>query len=331
VADLESIDDEIPLLHVQCWNQTGEQFGDTITDDRKIDLVNKKMKSVTEKVDGQPAKAFEAETVLAADGAAIVVVDQNAPVWIKLEGDIQIHFPPGKYQVGDYWLIRTSALTPSGFVGLAPDRDSKGNIKSFQVPLSGYRHRARLFEISNDQNTLKFESVEWKQLRLVYEDKPKPRTGCEPCQCKPLDVPDKPVADSSTQPAAETNPSTPGTPPPADNPPAPTPADPGEVLSTEGAEALSRYFPARRDLARHVPARYLNHDPQSPEYRRFRAALLVSDILEPTFEQYLAKVERCLPATESWEAVASDARRDYELAVDFRRLIAPNSASAVLT
>jgi hypothetical protein len=76
------------------------------------------------------------------------------------------------------------------------------------------------------------------------------------------------------------------------------------------------------DISRRVPARYLNHEPQSALYRRFRAPLLVSEILEPTFEKYFAKVERCIPMDERERSlIESDARADYDLAVEFRSMM----------
>jgi hypothetical protein len=93
----------------------------------------------------------------------------------------------------------------------------------------------------------------------------------------------------------------------------------GGVISTEGQLALKRFFHSSRSLTRHVPARYLNHQPKSDAYRRFRAALLVSDILEPSLERYLQKVEHCLPMTDADRAlVLQDAERDYRLATDFQ-------------
>jgi hypothetical protein len=93
-------------------------------------------------------------------------------------------------------------------------------------------------------------------------------------------------------------------------------------LSNEGVLALKNLFRSPRDLTRNFPARYLNHQPQSETYRRFRAALLVSDILEPSLEQYLQKVEHCLPLTALDRGVVlQDAAHDYQLATDFQRIM----------
>jgi hypothetical protein len=73
----------------------------------------------------------------------------------------------------------------------------------------------------------------------------------------------------------------------------------------------------------------LNHQPKSDAYRRFRAALLVSDILEPSLERYLQKVEYCLPMTMAdRQLVLQDAERDYQLATDFQIVVsAPDGRS----
>jgi hypothetical protein len=340
VADLEMVKDEVSLRHVQCWNQCGDQLSDSMTSSYKAATVKVKVNPIT-KVNGtQERPGFEAQTILDADGSAIVVVDVEEPVWLKLEDDIEIRFDrEANYQEGDYWLVRTSGLTESGFVGLAPEPTARSqpgvkteaSIPSYVAPLAGTRHSALLALVTagaNETISILDTEITWKHLQLAYAATQGPSSNCPSCGCQPLDVPTSPPAQPVPQPSAQPSANGELDDDAADDA---NDAGAGAVLSTEGAEALSRYFPAKRDLARHVPARYLNHDPQSPEYRRFRAALLVSDILEPSFEQYLAKVERCLPAPESWESVTNDARRDYELASDFRRLVSPNHAAALFT
>ena len=83
-------------------------------------------------------------------------------------------------------------------------------------------------------------------------------------------------------------------------------------MSRDGTIALRSYFGATKNLARHFPARFLQYEPKSPTYRRFRSPLLVSDILESSFEKYLAKIERCVKVTEFERPVKPPANRQNE-------------------
>jgi hypothetical protein len=94
---------------------------------------------------------------------------------------------------------------------------------------------------------------------------------------------------------------------------------------------LRSIYSSPQDVSRYVSARYLNYEPKSTAYKRFRAPLLVSDILEPTVERYRAKVERCLPLTgeERTQALA-DAETDYALAAEFQKVTAGGGTRSLI-
>jgi hypothetical protein len=93
--------------------------------------------------------------------------------------------------------------------------------------------------------------------------------------------------------------------------------------------ALRGVLSSSTEVTRHVPASYLNHEPKSEAYRRFRAPLLVSDIVAATFDDYLAKVERCLAIGDD-EIVHDDARTDYCLALEFQKIVSAGGARSLI-
>ncbi|MFO0979775.1 MAG: hypothetical protein U0996_25475 [Planctomycetaceae bacterium] len=102
------------------------------------------------------------------------------------------------------------------------------------------------------------------------------------------------------------------------------------LLSGEGAKALKGYFASPHDLTRRIFARHLNQakELQSDRYRKYRSALLLSEILEDSFDKYFAKVDRCLRLSASERAVVeADARADYELATEFERTLMSDDRS----
>ena len=95
---------------------------------------------------------------------------------------------------------------------------------------------------------------------------------------------------------------------------------------------MRRFVAAAQDVSHRVPARYLNYQPQSEDYRRFRAALLLSEILEPTFERYFAKVRRCIAGKNvAWSIVERDARTDYALATEFQQTASSRDVRSLLS
>jgi len=256
------------------------------------------------------------------DGAVLGVSRKQGAEggWIDLEGGIQIRFDASvTYEEGDSWLLRTTAFSESGFVDVIPVACEKQNPRIYSVRLQNFRKVAVIGAslksdlASNSQSTkLSFEGL-WRGAEPPLANgqvAAQPADGCG--LCVPLD-PDAP------------NPT-----PPSPQPISPTPTEanpdvnvsvPQGLLNNAGYAALSRYLSASHDVTRQVPARYLNHEPRSPSYQRFRAALLVSDILEPTFDKYFAKVERCLTLTDdNRPAVVQDAEIDYRLATELRKL-----------
>ena len=95
---------------------------------------------------------------------------------------------------------------------------------------------------------------------------------------------------------------------------------------------MQRFVATAQDVSHRVPARYLNYEPKSAEYRRFRAALLVSEILEPTFEKYFGKVQRCIPGDNvPWAIIEQDAYTDYMLATEFQQLTSAQGVRSLLS
>ena len=112
-------------------------------------------------------------------------------------------------------------------------------------------------------------------------------------------------------------------------PPAPVPLIEGGatcavgILSSAGKLALKRYANSARDLTRRIPARYLNHETQSAGLKRWLRTALVSEIHEPTFEQFLDKVTRSVQVSDVERALLeAEAREVYGLAVTLRQVVA---------
>lgn len=249
----------------------------------------------------------------ATDGAAYVLA--SAKVWLELESGLQIQFSEGDYRSGDYWLIRTTAdgqviiltepstRSPAAEVpadAMRPEDTGCG------VPPRGRHHFAPLQMTSADGVVHNYSKHRYAPLARKYLPINEPNIECPPCRS----------GQPSSTPAL--TPATPAGSPDPKNCCTPI-AHVSLPLSREGTIAMRGYFGATRNLARHFPARFLQYEPKSPTYRRFRSPLLVSDILESSFEKYLAKVERCVQVTESERPlVDADARADYEQATQFQ-------------
>lgn len=253
-------------------------------------------------------------TLTTAGVALAVAGPADKHLWLKLERGIQVCFDPADcYSVGDYWLIRTTATFAEGFwPPLSVDVAAK-NQEGHKVPQAGGHSYAPLAKLTKPLVAIDSARRCWNG-RVVKED-------TEPT-CRP--IPEVAPAGGAPAPAAA---------PAAPAPPQPTPP-PGcgqcarpesvrdSILSAVGRVALNRFLTSPDNVTRRVPARYLNYEPQSDAYRRFRSPLLVSEILESSYEKYLAKVERCIDVSEAErERVEADARADYALAAEFQSLV----------
>jgi len=247
--------------------------------------------------------------------------EKSSKSWIDIEDGIQVGFESGKcYAEGDYWLIRTSPAGKGGFVGLADD-EMNGKCS---LPRTGGHHHVVLAQW-NMENNKELIHCCWHQISL------------QPGKCQKTAPSQRlPSAEDGSQssavssgpppaPAAPAEEKTPGAAAPAAPPAAPSPdsaaaaGNCASLLTADGRAALKFYVSTLKDVSRHIPASYLNFEPRSLEYRRFRAPLLLSDLSGP-LEQYLAKVERCLDLTdEQRELALADARTDHELAAEFQR------------
>jgi hypothetical protein len=263
--------------------------------------------------------AAKSAMILDSDGAAIAVCvnkDGTDEVWLDLENGIQIQFlDEVNYSEGDYWLIRTSATSPTGFVGVEQVFDANGTEKSgvYAVPLTGAREYAPFGTLTFADKIWSFSDHCWNGRKLACEEIGLNATSC-PNDAKPC-----PGATEEPQPESPSE--------PTDQIAAlKSLPQPGTVLSAAGIQALGGHLTQGKDITRRVPARYLNHEPRSAAYRRYRAALLVSEILEPTCDAYLAKVRDCLQRMQVDESermlYESDARADFALANDFRSMMA---------
>jgi hypothetical protein len=245
------------------------------------------------------------EWPIAEDGGAYGVVGKK--LWIPLGDGLTIQFCANDtYEAGDYWLVRTTDFDANGLIDIACSEDA---LNDGCVPLVGRRHEVKIGELTTEGGV---SSAGWRDCRINKEcaDETNVETATPDCP-----APAPPVSPNPPKPLPEAE---------------PAPEVATSVLSPAGAAALVRYFGAARDITRHIPARYLNHEPGSAVYRRFRAALLVSDILEPTLDEYLAKVERCLTVTDdNRQAIVRDAERDYRLAADLRRISRTASGASV--
>ncbi|HEY4261604.1 MAG TPA: DUF6519 domain-containing protein [Schlesneria sp.] len=238
------------------------------------------------------------------NGCLVVVTD----CWIQLENGISIKFTGTDFLEGDYWLMRVSrnngvTLLP----GPNPQAPAAARTIHHYAPIGSIK------QASDNSNKLVIDPLPyWNQIKkagLDYYEKDWPNNS--PPFGLPSPAPMPPMGHSTPMPTA------------------PSPViTPASVLSGEGQRALTGYFESPQSLTRRVPARYLNHESSSAAYSHFRSALLVSEILEDSFEKYFAKVERCLSLKESDRAIVEkDARADYALAVEFERMLLSGETS----
>lgn len=253
-----------------------------------------------------------APTSLVADDGAAYVLGSDS-IWLELENGLQIQFSEGDYRDGDYWLIRT---TSDGQIYILPksvgpkcgpaESMQAANLAACEMPPRGQHHFAPLGKSTQAGINSDYRGERLKAIGRDYPSTNLPSINCAPCKDPPKDS-----APGRSAPAADG--------PPEPNGCCGTVTQVSLPLSRDGTIALRSYFGATKNLARHFPARFLQYEPKSPTYRRFRSPLLVSDILESSFEKYLAKIERCVKVTEfERPVVEADARADYEQATQFR-------------
>jgi hypothetical protein len=255
----------------------------------------------THQVNGRPDYRIQAS-----DGALAVVTGAR----IELENGIAIQFDTSeKLLAGDYWLIRA---TSTGALSILPGNKCESAFARCE------HHFAPLF-LSNGQSLSEAYRAEFPE---VGDWPPKNRIPSNLYRCD-LTSP----TPASPEPADAAVPSNGPAPERCEVSPSP-PLQLVSLLSKEGNKALQKYAGSLKELTRRVPARYLNHEPQTAAYSRFRSALLVSEILEDSFESYFKKVQRCLPLEGSEKAlVEADARADYALAVEFERMLLSDETS----
>ncbi len=306
-------------FHVQRWNHKGEVVS------KEGETVNPRQ---FEKHGSFESKEhFTVLPKLAPDGAVYAVGHTDRDdLWIELEFGIQIRFDRcACYREGDYWLIRTSTTTPNGFSNLygkcvkeptaKPNSPPANTPRVFKLHRTGGHYWVELGTVSNNNGPgFQLNPGNWRGVKLAREVSALP-TANAPSTTPPAAGPINPGA--STAPAPPNNESPPHS---------------STLLTPDGFMALKAYFATPRDMTRHIPARYLDYKPNSEPYRRFRAPLLVSDVLEPTEERYLAKVERCVKFSDAErETVFGDARTDYRLASDFQKLFCAGGIRALMS
>lgn len=239
--------------------------------------------------------------------AVVVVTEPNDYAWLELEAGLEVQFSGNCFHQGDYWLIRT---TSTGNVIVLPDGGENCEV----APRGTHRYapigRVSVGPVYDNNYRKDFEGPGVQYPNALPND-------CQPC--KPIDT------QPNNQPADATVPR---------NRPAVTPsccgvaASPASLLlSSEGEQVLKGFFGSACDITRRIPARYLKNDPVSEAYRRFRSPLLISDILEPSFEKYLAKVDRCIEVDDADRSLLeADAKADYTLANEFQSRVTTGQA-----
>ncbi len=298
IGDIKKV--EIQSLFLRRWDHSGTILPDPGAQTGDRDAILRE-------------QSRHGKLVLTADGAALAVTGKTdtGDAWLELEKGIQIFFPNVEsFHEGDYWLIRTTAMSADKFW---PPTASSTPEKWREVPRAGGHSYALLAKLGNEMTPISDENPCWIG-RLIGDDKEK-KCGLPP---KP---PAKPIPVGPAGPTKESVPA--HVPVKEDGSRCALPHGNREsILSREGRVAMTRLTASPKDLTRRVPARYLNYEPQSDVYRRFRSPLLVSEILEASFEKYLAKVERCIDVSEAERAlVEADARADYALAAEFQSLV----------
>jgi hypothetical protein len=251
--------------------------------------------------------------VLADDNALVVV----AEVEIELEDGIRVTFPKDqRYLSGDYWLIRT---TSQGTVSILPKNSNNSG------PARNDHHYAPLF-LKQGATLNEVYRCEFPAAANTWPPKNRVEDAsfgeCPPAAAV-VAVPAR-AASLSAPPSAMAVPVT------CFVPTLKQDLSPASLLSSEGAKALKGYFASPQDLTRRVFARHLNqkNELQSERYKKYRSALLLSEILETSFERYFAKVDRCLALDYAERPlVEADARADYELAIEFERTLMADDRS----
>ena len=252
----------------------------------------------------------------------VTVVGQNPNAndgWVRIENGLEIRVLDTGYCLeGDYWLLRVSSGGRVHFSRRRPVNRNGNSVECAEAVRA--HHFAPLGKITKSGSTLILATPYRIQLKLLGNPDPA-RSVFGPC---PNTTNPAPTAGPGADPAAIVAPETCSIPLDTRIP------SPISLLSGEGAKALKGYFATPQDLTRRVFARHLNHkhEPKSPRYQKYRSALLLSEILETSFEKYFAKVDRCLSLSDSEKAVAeADARADYALAVEFERTLLSGDGS----
>lgn len=273
------------------------------------------------------------------NGALVVASNgtDGSDLWIDLEYGIQIQFERDKYySEGDYWLIRTSAHDDRRLSGLfgnnaenvLPIRNSGGPRTITVGTLRPFGGNWSV-EIGNDRWNLRPLCLVQSMAgtHILHDDASVALLSEMIERFKRFKCLDRRSESSSA--GADDAMSSSDTATPAEHAAAANgPREP--VLSPTGQQALRKVVASPLELARHLPARWLNYAPRSAMYRRFRAPLLLLDILKPTFDDYFAAFERCARPTEDERELArDDARHDYELAQGCRKMLVEGEFEAL--